>query len=160
MGLQHDQVAAPGFQVELVRDSSMIRLRRLAAASVAGGARRGELLGPARSGGAALSWQTGWVGPLACRSELALLIYIGQVVVPPAVAEKIGSKHGLSEQDVRDAVQWPARVLQASWLEPPDDPRGPRLVVKGLTGTGRLIKVVLYPVDQTDGIWRLGTAHP
>lgn len=102
-----------------------------------------------------------WIGrSTTCRSELALLIHIGQVIVPPAVAEKIGSKHGLSEQDVRDAVQWPARVLQASWLEPPDDPRGPRLVVKGLTGTGRLIKVVLYPVDQTDGIWRLGTAHP
>lgn len=88
------------------------------------------------------------------------MIHIGQVIVPPAVAEKSGSKHGLSEQDVRDAVQWPARVLQASWLEPPDDPRGPRLVVKGLTGTGRLIKVVLYPVDQIYGTWRLGTAHP
>jgi len=45
MGLQHDQVAVPGSQADLVRDSSMIRLRRLAAANVAGGARRGELLG-------------------------------------------------------------------------------------------------------------------
>lgn len=45
MGLQHDQVAVPGSQVDLVRDSSMIRLRWLAPANVTGGARRGELLG-------------------------------------------------------------------------------------------------------------------
>ena len=88
------------------------------------------------------------------------MIYIGHVIVPPGVAEKIGSKHGLSEQDVRDAVQWPAQVVEAVWLEPPDDLRGPRVVAKGLTSTGRVIKVVLYPVDESDGTWRLGTAHP
>lgn len=86
-------------------------------------------------------------------------IYLGQILCPSAVVAKINSKHGLTEQDVRDAVQWPARPLRAFWVGLSDDPRGPRAVAVGLTGDHRVIQVVLYPVgDPADGTWRLGTA--
>jgi hypothetical protein len=86
-------------------------------------------------------------------------LYFGQIICSGAVIEKINSKHGITEQDVRDAVQWPARPLRAYWIGVPDDPRGPRAVVIGEAPDGRWIKVVLYPVDGPfEGTWRLGTA--
>lgn len=72
--------------------------------------------------------------------------------------EKINNKHGLTEQDVRDAVQWPARPLRAFWIGLADDPRGPRAVAVAHVPDGRKVKVVLYPVDDPEeGTWRLGT---
>lgn len=86
-------------------------------------------------------------------------IYLGEIICPAGVVAKINSKHGITEQDVRDAVQWPARPLHAFWIGLDDDPRGPRAVVIGVTADGRTIKVVLYPADDPDqGTWRLGTA--
>jgi hypothetical protein len=40
-------------------------------------------------------------------------VYIGHIECSPAVEEKIDSKHSISLQDVRDAVQWPAPVDEA-----------------------------------------------
>lgn len=86
-------------------------------------------------------------------------LYFGQIECSAAVVEKINSKHGITEQDVRDVVQWPSRPIQAYWIGLPDDPRGPRAVAIGDTADGRRIKVVLYPVDGPfEGTWRLGTA--
>ena len=87
-------------------------------------------------------------------------VYIGHIECSPAVAERISSKHGISLQDVRDAVQWPARPLRAARLGEEIDRRGPRLAAEGLTASGRILKVVLYPVDEAEGTWRLGTAVP
>lgn len=86
-------------------------------------------------------------------------VHIGHIVCSEAVAEKIASKHGVDLQEVRDAVQWPARPSRAAWLDDSSDPRGPRLAVEGHTGQ-RGIRAVLYPVDPDDGTWRLGTAVP
>lgn len=86
-------------------------------------------------------------------------LYFAQVICPESVVEKINNKHGLTEQDVRDAVQWPARPHRAYWIGLPDDPRGPRAVAVGYAQDGRAVKVVLYPVDgPCEGTWRLGTA--
>jgi hypothetical protein len=74
-------------------------------------------------------------------------LYFGQVICPAGVVEKINSKHGITEQDVVDLVQWPASDFGASWIGLDDDPRGPRAVVVGRIGDGRRVKVVLYPVD-------------
>lgn len=77
---------------------------------------------------------------------------------PSAVIEKINNKHGVTEQDVRDAVQWPARPV-AYWIGVNDDLRGPRAVAIGRTAAGVIIQVVLYPVgDPVEDTWRLGTA--
>ena len=86
-------------------------------------------------------------------------LYFGQIECPETVIAKINSKHGLTEQDVRDAVQWPARPIRAFWIGLDDDPRGPRAVAIATTLDGRRIKVVLYPADGPfEGTWRLGTA--
>lgn len=86
-------------------------------------------------------------------------IYIAHIECSVLVSGKINSKHGITEQDVRDAIQWPARPLRAFWVGLQDDPRGPRAVAIGQIPDGRVIKAVLYPVeDQFAGTWRLGTA--
>lgn len=41
-------------------------------------------------------------------------LYFGQVICPAGVVEKINSKHGITEQDVVDLVQWPASDFGAS----------------------------------------------
>lgn len=87
-------------------------------------------------------------------------LFIGQIICSEKVAQKINSKHGVTLDEVRDAVQWPARPLRASWLGSDLDPRGPRLALEGRTAQGRILRVVLYPVDVDEGAWRLGTAVP
>jgi len=82
------------------------------------------------------------------------VVYIAVVEIPPAVEAKILGR-GVTAAEVREAVVLTS-VLRARWHRHPD--RGWRLLVVGLTFAGRSIKVVLYPVDANDGIWRLGTA--
>lgn len=84
-------------------------------------------------------------------------VYIGYIEIPDVVAAKIMGKdgRGISPDDVRSAVQVPARHESARWL---DDERGPRVLAIGRDATGRRIKVILYPVDTSDGTWRLATA--
>ncbi|HEY9371007.1 hypothetical protein [Streptomyces sp.] len=72
------------------------------------------------------------------------------------MAEKIVAKHGVSPEEVRDACQSPNRYRQAVWDDHPE--HGLRLYVLGETRTGRPIKVILQPVDELDGTWRLRTA--
>ena len=97
-------------------------------------------------------WVQVWIGAPPA-------IYIGDIICPAAVVEKINLKHGITEQDVRDAVQWPTRPRDAFWIGLGDDQRGPRAVALGTTGDGRVIQVVLYPVGHpAEGTWRLGTA--
>ena len=86
-------------------------------------------------------------------------LYLGQIDCPDQVVQKINSKHGITEQDVRDAVQWPARPIEVYWIGLDDDPRAARAVAIGDTADQRRITVVLYPVDGPfEGTWRLGTA--
>jgi hypothetical protein len=82
--------------------------------------------------------------------------YIGHVEISAAMGQKITSKHGVTPDEVREACQTPGRYLRASWH---DDPRhGRRLLVIGRTNAGRVLKIVLQPVDVADGTWRLRTA--
>jgi len=57
---------------------------------------------------------------------------------------------------VRAACEWPARPVQASWHDHPE--RGRRLIVVARDEQGRVLKVVLQPIDVADGSWRLRTA--
>jgi hypothetical protein len=83
--------------------------------------------------------------------------YVGFIVCPDTLVDHIG-RRGLSFDDVRDAVQAPASPESLSWLDDPEDSRGPRLLARGWTDQGKLIGVILYPIDLDDGTWRLGTA--
>lgn len=84
------------------------------------------------------------------------LSYVAVVECSATVEAKIGSKHGVSLDEVREAVL-SRSVLTSTWL---DDHRGRRLLVVATTRSGRLLRVVLYPVDLDEGVWRLGTALP
>lgn len=83
-------------------------------------------------------------------------------VQPNAVlAAKIAGKHGITWDEMLEAVCWPARLRRAVWVTPSEhDPRPARVVVDGSTAQGRMIRVMLYPVDPEEGTWRLGTAVP
>jgi hypothetical protein len=86
--------------------------------------------------------------------------YIAQVLpASDSLREKINKKHDVTEAEVHEAtVLCEVESSQWSWDERPD--RGWRLLVTGRTYTGRRLFVVLYPVDEDDGVWRLGTAMP
>jgi hypothetical protein len=82
-------------------------------------------------------------------------LWIGYIEVPPSVEAKIRERRGVTGEQVRAACQWPARPLRAVW---DDDPtHGRRLVVVARDEQGRTLKVVLQPIDATDGTWRLRT---
>jgi hypothetical protein len=90
---------------------------------------------------------------------VARSVYIAQIICSAAMVEKINNKHGFTLEDVRAAVQWPARPARTYWIGLDDDPKGPRLVAVGVVPDGRAVKVVLYPVEGPfEGTWRLGTA--
>lgn len=57
--------------------------------------------------------------------------------------------------EVIEAVQ--LTDVDDSWWDSDND-RGERLMVVGRTYAGRTLYVVLYPVDEDDGTWTLGTA--
>ncbi len=86
--------------------------------------------------------------------------YIAQVLpLSDALRDKIHQKHGVTEAEVREAtILCEVEASAWSWDDRPN--RGWRLLVTGRTYAGRRLFVVLYPIDEDDGVWRLGTAMP
>jgi hypothetical protein len=82
-----------------------------------------------------------------------MTFYVGFIEISPAMAEKIQSKHGVTPDEVREACTGQVR---GGWHDHPE--YGRRLLVVGTTAGGRVLKVILQPVDVTDGTWRLRTA--
>lgn len=90
----------------------------------------------------------------------APVAYIAELVTPSAaLVGKIHRKHNVTLDEVREAVIL-TDVERSAWDWDPEPSRGWRLIVIGTTYAGRRLFVVLYPVDQVEGIWRLGTAVP
>jgi hypothetical protein len=77
-----------------------------------------------------------------------------ELEVSPRVEEKINSLHGVTLEDVLDALDG---LISSVWNEEPD--RGRRLYVWGRAGR-RVIFVCLRPLDEHAGEWRLVTAYP
>ena len=73
-------------------------------------------------------------------------------------AEKIASKHGLGEQEVRDHIVAVAG-LRFVWHDHPE--RGRRAIVETFIGEQKVL-VVLYPRvhDAYGDAWNLGSAYP
>jgi hypothetical protein len=86
---------------------------------------------------------------------VAKRFYFAVVDISPAVATKIQSKHGVTPDEAREAC---GGYQQARWTY--SDDRGLRLSVVGVTASGRRLKLILQPVDEGDGVWRLRTAMP
>ncbi|MGH3901194.1 MAG: hypothetical protein ACRDTA_23685 [Pseudonocardiaceae bacterium] len=84
--------------------------------------------------------------------------YIAELLPPSAeLIDKIHRKHSVTLDEVREAVIL-ADVESSVWDWHPDPARGWRLLVTAKTYVGRRLLVVLYPVDEAAGTWRLGTA--
>lgn len=75
-----------------------------------------------------------------------------EILVSASVNAKINQRHHLTRQDVEEVV---ARSEQAR-LSPNED-GVIRLLLVGVTASGRRVKVVLYPTERS-GVWRLATA--
>ena len=85
-------------------------------------------------------------------------VYVAVIDCSGSVLAKINQKHGVTLAEVEEAVLFPARLRRAAWVW--DAQRGDRLAAEGITLSGRVLRVVLYPVDRDAGTWRLGTAVP
>ncbi|MGB6163679.1 MAG: hypothetical protein WCF33_14370 [Pseudonocardiaceae bacterium] len=84
--------------------------------------------------------------------------YIAELLPPCAVLiDKIHRKHGVTLDEVREAVVL-TDVESSVWDWHPDPARGWRLLVTATTYHGRRLFIVLYPVNEEKGTWRLGTA--
>ena len=78
-------------------------------------------------------------------------------MISQATAEKINGLHGISGQEVKDAVEC-VRGLQFVWDDDPE--RGIRAIVQvDIRGP---VVVVLYPrpTDAYGDVWALGSAYP
>ena len=80
-------------------------------------------------------------------------IWIADVLVSEAIAEKIHSKHGLDPLQIATLVTSPPPRFGRYVT----DHRGTRLYVKVRTGREVGILVVLYPLG--DDVWRLASAY-
>jgi hypothetical protein len=84
--------------------------------------------------------------------------YIAELLPPSAeLIDKIHCKHSVTLDEVREAVIL-TDVESSVWDWHADPARGWRLLVTAKTYVGRRLLVVLYPVDEAEGMWRLGTA--
>lgn len=78
---------------------------------------------------------------------------INEIEYSSWVVSKVSGPHRLTMDDVFDAVE---NFEKMSWEY--DDEHGRRLLVRGKTASGRVVRVFLYPVDGSPGTFRLGTA--
>lgn len=84
-------------------------------------------------------------------------IWIARLIVSSATATKLSGRHGLSADEVRDALTC-VPGLQFVW---DDDPVRGRRAMVGVVIRQQAVIVVLYPVDDPyGGVWRLGSAYP
>lgn len=75
-----------------------------------------------------------------------------EISITPAVRAKIGSKHGVTADQVLAAC---TNVIRTAWHT---DERGRRLYLEGYTQENQNLFVVLYPTDQP-GRWNVATAR-
>lgn len=89
-----------------------------------------------------------------------MAIYIGLTIVDPGVIPKLNEKHQVTEAEVKEALQWPAKVRAA--LE--NDPKhGERWVALAEVGSGRPLIAWLLPAPDWAGeqadTWVVKTAR-
>lgn len=79
---------------------------------------------------------------------------MGEIRFDDRVVAKLRDKHGLSPEQVREAVSCGAHD-SARWHEHPE--YGKRLILLGRDADGSMI-VFLRPIDRADGLWQCLTA--
>lgn len=83
-------------------------------------------------------------------------VWVADIRFSDRVIEKIKTKHGVHPDQVKDACLFGR--YERAWEER-DPERGVRLVVHGRDRDGKLVRVLLKPVDRADGIYRCITAR-
>jgi len=83
-------------------------------------------------------------------------VYIADVRISPSVLAKLAHKRPpVTAAEVQEALVL-TRLVRSGWDYHAQ--RGSRLLVTGTTYDGRRLNAVLYPADEDDGTWWLGTA--
>jgi hypothetical protein len=80
--------------------------------------------------------------------------WIAVIQISDEMEDKIRSRRFVTGAEVREACV-PDAYEEAGWDN--DPVHGRRLVVTGRTYQGRRLKLILQPIDVTEGIWRLRT---
>ncbi len=88
--------------------------------------------------------------------RLPQTIWVARLQISCRTADKISNRHGLQDDEIRDAVVC-VQGLPFAWDDDPD--RGLRALVR-IKIQGSVVLVVLYPVDDPTGdVWNLGSAY-
>lgn len=83
-------------------------------------------------------------------------VWVATLRISERVAEKIVDQHGITPQQVRDAVVQ-VEGLEGSWDHHPE--RGLRAIIEVVIGEDNVL-VVLYPAEDLGvTVWRLGSAY-
>lgn len=82
-------------------------------------------------------------------------VWIVEIIASSAVLAKINQKHNVTLEEVREAALLGA-ADQVAWHNHPE--RGWRLLVKGKTADGQPLNIVLYPDENDEERFYLGTA--
>lgn len=77
-----------------------------------------------------------------------MAIYIGRLVIDPGIVAKLNMKHQVTMDELRDALQWPARV-HAAVEDHPD--HGVRWLALGMTAGSREVLATLLPTPSWEG---------
>jgi hypothetical protein len=86
-------------------------------------------------------------------------MHLGRLVIDPPVEDKLQRKHGVTYDEVVEAIQWPARA-RAAWEDHPV--HGRRVVATGSVASGRQIICALEPLpdwDENADTWNIRTAR-
>jgi hypothetical protein len=85
---------------------------------------------------------------------VAKRFWIADINISPAMEAKIRSLRGVTGDQVREACI-PDAYDRAGWHWHPE--HGRRLLVECRTSDNVRLKVILQPVDASEGLWRLRT---
>jgi hypothetical protein len=105
---------------------------------------------------AVVRWLREEMPSLGIMRREAETVYIAYIEISARMVEKLGSDHGVTEDEVRDTFQLPGKPQRGVWYDDPE--HGRRLYVRGRTPEGRRIVAILRQVDRHNDHWRLRTA--
>ena len=86
-------------------------------------------------------------------------MHLGQLVIDESVRAKLNTKHNISFDEVKEAIQHPARA-RAKWDNHPV--HGRRVAAIGTVASGRAVLCILIPVpeyDENADTWLVKTAR-
>jgi hypothetical protein len=84
-------------------------------------------------------------------------IWVAELKISRATAEKIVEKHGITGQEVKDAVVC-VRGLRFAWHDDPE--RGKRAIVEVVIRQPSLVVLRPRPLDAYGDTWTLVSAYP